>query len=146
MLDLLAYGATILIWTGTPFITKQLMSSSSISPLNLTLVRWIIGGILSLILIFLFNAGKSLEKTERNVYITLALLSIFSFIASFAHQYLLKKYNADVVSIILNPMMIFLAAIIGNCLYNEPYTPQMWLGTGIIIAGLIVFGSGKKVF
>lgn len=143
MLDLLAYGSTILIWTGTPFITKELMSG--ISPLNLTLVRWIIGGILGLILLFFFK-DKSLASTDKHIYISLAILSIFSFIASFSNQYLLKKYNADVVSIILNPLMIFLAAIIGNCLYNEPYTPQMWFGTGVIIIGLIIFGSGKKLF
>ena len=143
MLDLLAYSATILIWTGTPFITKELMKV--ITPLNLTLLRWIIGGILSLFLLFFFNVGKSLAATNKNVYFILTGLSIFSFIASFSHQYLLKKYNADVVSIIVNPLLIFLSAIIGNCLYDEPYTPQMWLGTGVIIAGLIIFTNGKKL-
>jgi len=142
MLDLLAYGTTIFIWGGTPFITKHLMNG--ITPLNLTLVRWIIGGVLGLILLFFFK-DKSLDSTNKNVFISLAILSIFSFIAAFSNQYLLSKYNADVVSIIINPLMIFLAAVIGNCIYNEPYTPQMWVGTAVIMAGLIIFTKGKML-
>ena len=143
MLNLFIFGSNILIWSGIPFITKNLLKD--ISPLNLTILRWVTGGFLGLILIFLFKNNLSLSSYNKKFYFILVGLAIFSFLASYSHHYLLKKYNADVVSIIVNPLIIFLSAILGNCLYDEPYTAQMWVGAFIIIIGLIVFTKGKNL-
>lgn len=142
MLDILAFSLNILIWSISPFYSKDLLEK--ITPFNFTILRGIFFGILSLLIALFINNYSILTSFNHSFYIILTILIICSFIASNIYNYLLKKYNANIVQVIINPLIIFLSALIGSIFFNEKFTNQMWCGTFIIMIGLIIFIKGKK--
>jgi drug/metabolite transporter (DMT)-like permease len=112
---------------------------------NLLITRYIFSGIFALIIVVL-NYKKTIKNisNHKNIYLILLGLSITTFIASASYYYLLNKYNANFISIILSPISILLTAVIGRLFFNEPLTNQMWLGAFIIIIGLGIFINGKN--
>ena len=111
MLDILAFGTNIFIWSVLPFISKFLMHK--ISPFNLSLLRYFFGGMLALILLLIFNKKNSkIYSLDLSFYIVLAIIMIFTFAATNIYYHLLKKFNANYVSVIIYPLMIILTAII----------------------------------
>jgi len=143
MQDILLFILNIFILNITPFISKIYLDK--IDFLNMTITRKIFGGILAII-IALINYKKTIKviSGDRFVYYMILLLSIGSFISSSIYYYLLDKYNANFLSIIISPISIVLTALIGTIFFNEPLTNQMWVGALIIIIGLIIFITGKR--
>lgn len=122
------------------------MCTEKIGVLNFTILHYISSGIL-VTLILLFTNNKNLVKVildNKNIYYIVLLLSLSSLIASYIYYFLLHKYNANFVSIIISPISILLTALIGKYFFNESLTIQMWLGAIIIIIGLLIFLNGKN--
>lgn len=144
MIDNILFIINILIWGIIPFISK--MCTEKIGVLNFTILHYISSGIL-VTLILLFTNNKNLVKVildNKNIYYIVLLLSLSSLIASYIYYFLLHKYNANFVSIIISPISILLTALIGKYFFNESLTIQMWLGAIIIIIGLLIFLNGKN--
>jgi uncharacterized membrane protein len=143
MLDIILFALNILIWNITPFITKMYLTK--INFLNMTIARKIFGGLLAA-LIALINYKQTIKliSHDKAIYYNIIMLSVSSFIASSIYYYLLNKYNANYLSIILSPIGILFTALIGTVFFDEPLTLQMWIGAFIIIVGLFVFINGKK--
>ena len=144
MIDIILFIINILIWGIRPFISK--MCTEKIGVLNFTILHYISSGLL-VTLILLFTNHKNLVKVildNKNIYYIVLLLSLLSLIASYIYYFLLDKYNANFVSIIISPISILLTALIGQYFFNEPLTIQMWVGAIIIIIGLLIFLNGKN--
>ena len=138
ILDILALGFIVFVEAFFPFINKKLIENIESFPF--TAIRWIIGGLIGLCFI---PFHQQIYTQNISLYFIIALLSVFSFIASSIYYYLLKKYDANVIAVIMNPLIIFSSALFGTLLFNEPFTKQMWLGTFIILIGLTIFIRGK---
>ena len=77
MIDIFAFIAQICITSFIPFIFKDL--TQNISALNFSILRWIIGGIISLILFFIFYKDTApILNFKSNFYLVLFCLEIFS--------------------------------------------------------------------
>ena len=139
LLDIFITIFNILGWSIPPFITKNLLKN--LDPLSFTVLRWVLSIPLALLLAPFF---KSIYSQKSTFYFIVFGLIIISFLTAIAQNYLLKKYNANIVSAIINPLVIFSSAIIGNLLFEEPFTQQMWIGLLFILIGLIVFILGRK--
>ena len=139
LLDIFITIFNILGWSIPPFITKNLLKN--LDPLSFTVLRWVLSIPLALLLAPFF---KSIYSQKSTFYFIVFGLIIISFLTAIAQNYLLKKYNANIVSAIINPLVIFSSAIIGNLLFEEPFTQQMWIGLLFILIGLIVFILGRR--
>ena len=138
-IDTLLAFINILGWSSFPFINKYLMKN--IDPLSYTGARWFLGIPIGIASAFLF---KKIFSQKSNFYFLLFLLLILSFIISFVYNYLLNKYPPNLVIAVINPIVIFLTAVIGSVFFNEPFTNQMWIGFMITLFGLVIFLLGKK--
>ena len=130
----------ILGWAYNPFLIKTLLKK--ISPLGFTVLRAYLT--LPVALIGTIFVRKELFNKSEQFYILGLIVIVIAFIASYINAYLLKRYNANIVSAIINPLVIFISAIIGNIFYNEPFSRQMWIGLIFILIGLIIFILGRK--
>ena len=143
MLDYLLFGANILIWNVLPFLTKMCMNM--VSPQHMTILRYIYGGIIaSLILLFNYKKNLQLFSYKKYLYLIIFLLALGSYIATHIYFYILSKYDANFVNIIINPLGILLTAFIGTVFFKEIITKQMWAGIFMIVSGLLVFFYGKN--
>jgi drug/metabolite transporter (DMT)-like permease len=139
LFDIFVVMFNILGWSIPPFINKNLLKS--MDPLSFTVLRWILSIPFALLLAPFF---KNIYSQKSTFYITVFALLILSFLTAIAQNYLLKKYNANIVTAIISPLVIFFTAIFGNLLFNEPFTQQMWIGLLFILIGLIIFILGRK--
>jgi len=130
----------ILGWAYNPFLIKTLLKK--ISPLGFTVLRAYLT--LPVALIGTIFVRKELFNKSEQFYILGLIVIVIAFIASYINAYLLKRYNANIVSAIINPLVIFISAIIGNIFYNGPFSRQMWIGLIFILIGLIIFILGRK--
>lgn len=144
MLDILLFIINILIWGATPFVSKICLRE--IGAFNYTVLRYISSGLLVAFILLFVNSDNIIKVIlkNKNIYYITLLLSILSLLASCIYYFLLNKYNANFVSIIIRPISILLTALIGHFYLNEHLTLQMWYGTFIIIIGLLIFINGKK--
>jgi drug/metabolite transporter (DMT)-like permease len=127
-------------WTLPSFVDKKTLDI--ISPRDLTLNRWIIGGLVSMgILVFLGNSYD--VNTNKKTYNQTLMLVLLSILSHFMYYKLLRSNDASTLMIILNPLNILAAAFIGWYLYGERFNREMWIGVFGIVAGLIVFLKGK---
>lgn len=143
MLDYLLFSIPILIWNTLPFFTKMYMTS--VKPQHMTIFRYIYGGIIATFLL-IFNYKNNLEifSQKKYLYFIIPILSLCSYIATHVYYYILSKYDASFVNIIINPLGVLLTACIGSVFFNEHISKQMWCGIFMIIFGLIVFFNGKN--
>lgn len=130
----------ILGWAYNPFLIKTLLKK--ISPLGFTILRGLLT--LPIALIGTIFVRKEIFNKSEQFYILGFIVILISFFGSYINAFLLKRYNANIVSAIINPLVIFLSAIIGNLFYREPFTSQMWIGLIFILIGLIIFILGRK--
>lgn len=139
IIDILLISFNIIGWGFFPFINKNLLKT--ISPHSFTIVRWLLSIPIAIIAGLFF---QDIYTQNFNFYIIIFITLILSFVISIIYNYLLKKYDANLITAIINPSVILLTAIIGSILFNEPFTQQMWVGFGILLIGLIIFILGKK--
>ena len=130
----------ILGWAYNPFLIKSLLKE--ISPLGFTILRGLLT--LPIALIGTIFVRKEIFNKSEQFYILGLIIIVIAFFSQYVNAFLLEKYNANIVSAIINPLVIFLSAIIGNLFYDEPFTRQMWIGLIFILIGLIIFILGRK--
>ena len=139
LIDIFIVMFNILGWSFPIFINKNLLKS--MDPLSFCVLRWVLSIPLALLFAPFF---KSIYSQKSTFYFTILTLIILSFFTAIAQNYLLKKYNANIVTAIISPLVIFSTAIFGNILFNEPFTKQMWIGLLFILIGLIIFILGRN--
>ena len=134
-------GFNILVSSILPFINKNLMESSKMDSLSFTTARWFLSLPIAFIAVLFF---KDVFTQKSSFYIITILTLLAGFFSSIMYFYLLKKFNANLITVILSPLVIILTAIIGSLIFKEPFTNQMWIGMIILLIGLIIFILGKK--
>jgi drug/metabolite transporter (DMT)-like permease len=139
--DIILVGLNIFGWSIFPFINKNLLQD--MDSIAFTIARWVISIPIAAVASLFY---KEVFSKSANFYIILFLLLLVSFIITNIYYYLLKKYDANIITAIINPLVILFTAIFGSLFFNEPFTNQMWVGFIIILIGLIVFilGNGKQ--
>ena len=141
METILAASVVLTHWTLPGFLDKQTLQI--ISPRDMTLNRWIIGGLISLgILVLLGN--KYDFTNNKKTYKQIFMIVVLAMLANLSYYVLLTKYDASTLMIVLNPINILAAALIGWYMYGERFNQEMWLGVGAIIGGLVLFLKGKR--
>lgn len=82
--------------------------------------------------------------SNRAVGSILYLSSVGSVIGFLLFFYLLKHISATRTSLIalITPICTL---ILGNTMNNEPLTPQIWLGTAMVLGGLLLFEFGSSI-
>lgn len=141
METLIAGSIVLTHYTLPSFLDKNTLQL--ISPRDLTLNKWIIGGIISLSILLFLGDRYDLVNNKRT-YPQVLMLVILAMMSSLAYYFLLTKYDASTLMIILNPLNIMAAALIGWYMYGESFNREMWAGVGIIIGGLVLFLKGKQ--
>lgn len=136
-------AATIVLthWTLPSFLDKKTLQT--ISPRDLTLNKWILGGLISLgVLTFL---GDRYDFTNnKKTYPQTIILVLLAILSHLAYYFLLNKFDASTLMIVLNPINILAAALIGWYMYGEMFNRDMWIGVAAIIGGLVMFLKGKQ--
>jgi drug/metabolite transporter (DMT)-like permease len=128
-------------WTLPSFFDKKTLQI--ISPRDLTINRWIIGGIISLgILIFLGDRYDL--ANNKKTYPQVLMLVLLAMLSHVSYYFLLDKFDASTLMIVLNPLNILAAALIGWYMYGERFNREMWFGVVGIIGGLVFFLKGKQ--
>lgn len=134
-------GINILISSFLPFINKNLMQSAKMDAITFTSARWLLSLPIAIIASLFF---KDIFTQKSNFYIIIFLTLLAGFFSSIMYFYLLKRFNANLLTVIISPLVIIITSIIGSLVFNEPFTNQMWAGLTILLIGLIVFILGKK--
>ena len=134
-------GINILISSFLPFINKNLMQSSKMDSITFTSARWILSLPIAIIASLFF---KDIFTQKSNFYIIIFLTLLAGFFSSIMYFYLLKRFNANLLTVIISPLVLILTSIIGSLVFKEPFTNQMWVGLTILLIGLIIFILGKK--
>ena len=134
-------GINILISSFLPFINKNLMQYAKMDAITFTSARWLLSLPIAIIAGLFF---KDIFTQKFNFYIVIFLTLLAGFFSSIMYFYLLKRFNANLLTVIISPLVIILTSIIGSLVFKEPFTNQMWLGLTILLIGLIIFILGKK--
>ena len=141
LIEISIAGVNILISSFLPFINKYLMESFKMDSLNFTTARWFLSIPIAFIAVLFF---KDVFIQKSSFYIMTFLTLLAGFLSSIMYFHLLKNFNANLITVILSPLVIILAAIIGSLFFKEPFTNQMWIGMIILLIGLVIFILGKK--
>jgi len=139
--DISVAGINILISSFLPFINKTLIESTKMDAITFTSARWLLSLPIAIIASLFF---KDIFTQKSNFYIIIFLTLLAGFFSSIMYFYLLKKFNANLLTVIISPLVIIITSIIGTLLFKEPFTNQMWIGLTILLIGLIIFILGKK--
>ena len=141
METILAATVVLAHWTLPSFLSKKTLHI--ISPQDMTLNKWFIGGLISLCILILL--GNKYDFTNnKKTYKQTFMIVVLTMLANISYYTLLTKYDASTLMIVLNPINILLAAVIGRYMYGEKINQEMWLGVGVIIGGLVLFLKGKR--
>lgn len=141
METLVAASVVLTHWTLPSFLDKKTLQV--ISPRDLTLNKWVLGGIISLgILAFLGDRYDF--ANNKKTYPQVLMLVILAMLSHLAYYFLLNKFDASTLMIVLNPLNILAAALVGWYMYGERFNHEMWLGVATIVGGLVLFLHGKK--
>ena len=139
-LTIILASLNILGWAFNPFLIKTLLKQ--ISPLAFTILRALLS--LPIALIGSIFIKKEIFNKSKQFYILGIIIIVIANFSQYINACLLEKYNANILAAIINPLVIFFSALIGNIFYNEPFTRQMWIGLIFILIGLIIFILGRK--
>lgn len=134
-------GINILISSFLPYVNKNLMQYSKMDAATFTTMQWLISIPIAIIASLFF---KDTFSQTSNFYIIIFLTLLAVFCSSIIYFYLLKRFNANLLTVIISPLVLILTSIIGSLVFKEPFTNQMWIGLIILLIGLIIFILGKK--
>lgn len=141
METLVAASIVLTHWTLPSFLDKKTLQV--ISPRDLTLNKWVLGGIISLgILAFLGDRYDF--ANNKKTYPQVLMLVVLAMLSNLAYYFLLNKFDASTLMIVLNPLNILAAALLGWYMYGERFNRDMWLGVVAIVGGLVLFLKGKQ--
>ena len=128
-------------WTIPSFLDKKTLQV--ISPRDLTLNRWVLGGVISLgILAFLGDRYDF--ANNKKTYPQIIMLVLLAMLSHMSYYFLLNKFDASTLMIVLNPLNILAAALVGWYMYGERFNREMWFGVTGIVGGLVLFLKGKQ--
>lgn len=127
-------------WTLPSFLDKKTLDI--ISPRDLTLNRWVLGGAVALAVLLALGDRYDFKNNKKTFATTFALV-LLSITASFMYYTLLKSNDASTLMIVLNPINILAAALVGWYFFGEKFNREMWLGVLAIVGGLLLFLKGK---
>ena len=85
---------------------------------------------------------KSENKNKKTYGNTLTVV-LLAMAAHLMYYHLLTKTDASTLMIVLNPINIIMAALVGCFMFGEKFNRDMWIGVFIIVCGLILFLKGK---
>ena len=128
-------------WTLPSFLDKKTLQI--ISPRDLTLNKWVVGGIISLC-VLAFLGDRYDFANNKKTYPGVLMLVILAILSHFAYYFLLNKFDASAIMIVLNSLNILTASLVGWYIYEEKFNREMWLGVVTIIGGLLLFLKGKQ--
>ena len=134
-MDVVATVSNIGLWGMKPLLEKQCIEMSS--PINISLIRYLFGGILSIALILYLNK-KEVFKQDSWIYIQMIFVAMIGFIALYFNYYLLEHYDAGYVSSIIQPLTIMFTVAVGILFYGEEFNYNKITGSIIICIGLFV--------
>ena len=134
-MDVVATVSNIGLWGMKPLLEKQCIEMSS--PINISLIRYLFGGILSIAIIFYLNK-KEVFKQDSWIYIQMIFVAMIGFIALYFNYYLLEHYDAGYVSSIIQPLTIMFTVAVGILFYGEEFNYNKIIGSLIICIGLFV--------
>tara|TARA_B100000900_G_scaffold376399_1_gene359121 strand:- start:571 stop:993 length:423 start_codon:yes stop_codon:yes gene_type:complete len=140
-MDILATVSNITLWGMKPLLEKQCIEVSS--PSTISLLRYLLGGVISFILILILNKHDVL-KQQSWVYVQMIFVAMIAFIALYFNYYLLDNYDAGYVSAALQPLTIMFTVIVGILFYGEEFNYNKMIGSLIICLGLYVLLMNKK--
>lgn len=127
-------------WTLPSFLDKK--SLELVPPRDMTLNKYMIGGVISLgVLLFLGN--KYNLENNKKVYSQVLWLTLLSMLSHVMYYRLLTTNDASTLMIVLNPLNILAAALVGWYMFGEAFNSKMWIGVVGIVVGLVVFLKGK---
>ena len=142
-------------WTIPGFIQKYYILKE-LTPFEITINNWIIGGIIGIILLYLAppinNKFKFFDKTyfnynvKKNInyyYLFIALL-LFGILSTLSYYYLLKIANISKITAYLNPINIILILLISKFCFNEQISHGSCFGIFLIIIGLFIMYYYEK--
>lgn len=130
----------LLVWSFRPILTKKTLDR--VGPIDMTLNYYAMGGILALVGLTLLGKNYDFQK-NKGAYPEVALVSVVSLVASLSYYRLVEKQGPTQVSLILNPLNIIIVALASRFLLGEKMNGTMWLGTAMVVAGIVVFLRGK---
>lgn len=131
----------IFLWGIKPLLEKKLILRTN--ALDMCSLRYIAGGIVSIIVLLVLNRVKNFVKYDKFIYLQMLFIGIIGFIALYANYWLLSKYDASFVMSIVYPLGIIATALMGYFFYNEHVSLKRWIGILIICAGLVIVYSTK---
>ena len=140
-MDIIAPICNITLWGMKPLLEKQCIEVSS--PLNISLIRYLFGGIMSIFLIIYLNKREIL-KQDNWVYLQMISVAMIGFIALYFNYYLLETNDAGYVSAIIQPLTIMFTVIVGVLFYGEKFDMNKIMGSVIICVGLFILTNSKK--
>lgn len=136
------------------FISKYYLLDN-LSPFEITINNWIIGGIIGIILLLFLPIAnkyfiyKGLLKTNQNLFnynfdknykyfFIFFGLMIFGILSTISYYYLLSKLNVRKITSYLNPISIILIVLISNLIFKEYISFGSSIGILIVIIGLVI--------
>ena len=125
----------VFFWGIKPLIERGCVKETNV--LDCTLLRYILGGILS-ITIALFLNRKEIVNFKSSLYMKMMIVSIIGFLGLYTNYILLKKYEAGFLAAIIGPLVVLCTSIIGIIFYGETVTFNKMLGTLLICIGFYI--------
>ena len=141
-MDVIATVSNIGLWGMKPLLEKQCIEVSS--PTNISLIRYLFGGIISIAMILFLNK-KEVFKQDSWIYIQMIFVAMIGFIALYFNYYLLEHYDAGYVSAAIQPLTIMFTVFVGIIFYGEEFDYNKIIGSSIICLGLFVLLMKKKL-
>lgn len=139
----------LLNWTIPKYIQKYFILDK-LSPFEITINNWIIGGFIGIILLFLvpyINSNFKIVnekyliynfKNNLNYYHIFFGLLLIGILSSFCYYYLLNNSNVIKLTSYLNPISIILTLLISSYIFKEKINKGTLFGIFVIIIGLVI--------
>jgi len=149
MSDLLLFAINGGGWALKPILEK--ISIDKIGPYYFSFLRYLISGIIAipfLIHHYKYNGFPISYKNNANLFIKDVVIwgtivSVVAISAVMANYYLLERYGSSIVTPIAEAVLLIFNAIFSVWILGEDFTPDMGIGLGFIILGILFIYKKK---
>tara|TARA_B100001287_G_C22679654_1_gene529645 strand:- start:1780 stop:2229 length:450 start_codon:yes stop_codon:yes gene_type:complete len=146
LLDGLAIMVNSVGWGIKPVLEK--ISVKKIGHVNFSYIRYIITGIISLILLsinlYRNGIGKKFHQNPNYLYDALkwgTIVSVVALVSIVSNYYLLSKYDVSYIAPIVEGALLVMNALFGIIFLKEKITTQAIGGIATIIVGTFILYS-----
>jgi len=129
------------LWGWKPLLEKSIVRSANY--VDISLLRYVLGGIICIFLILILNKPNILYKYSPKIYLGLSFVAFIAFLALFANYYLLSKYDAYLVNAVVNALSTIVTMILGYIFYKESVSFARGIGVIIISIGIFIVYYNK---